>query len=97
MNKSERIKYLKTYQLPTWINTRKQVFEELSNEQSMFCCCGKLATGLHEQNCRKFNAKVDNVTVDRLKNLESEIERLNRATFLSSETIGEHPTGDSLT
>lgn len=70
MNKKERIEYLKTHQSKIWLETRKQIFEELSNEQSMFCCCGKLATGLHEINCRKFNAKVDKVTLDRLKILK---------------------------
>lgn len=63
----ERIEYLKTHQLSTWLSTRRKIFDELSNNQSMFCCCGKLATGLHEQNCRKFNENVDKETVNRLK------------------------------
>lgn len=67
MKISERIEYLKTLQLSTWLSTRQKIFDELSNNQSMFCCCGKLATGLHEQNCRKFNESVDKETVNRLK------------------------------
>lgn len=52
-----------------WANIRKQVFEELSGKQSMNCMCGKLATGLHEQNCRTFNNAVDKETVKRLSHL----------------------------
>lgn len=65
----ERIEYLKTHQLSTWLSTRRKIFDELSNNQSIFCCCGKLATGLHEQNCQKFNENVDKETVNRLKEL----------------------------
>lgn len=65
----ERMEYLKTHQLSTWLSTRRKIFDELSNNQSMFCCCGKLATGLHEQNCQKFNENVDKETVNRLKEL----------------------------
>lgn len=35
----------------------------------MFCVCGKLATGLHESSCRKFNKVVDAETVKRLNHL----------------------------
>ena len=70
MKISERIEHLKTHQSSTWSSTRRKVFDELSDRQSMFCCCGKLATGLHEQNCRKFNRKVDIETVKRLKSHE---------------------------
>lgn len=65
----ERIEYLKTHQLSTWLSTRRKIFDELSNNQSIFCCCGKLATGLHEQNCQKFNENVDKETINRLKEL----------------------------
>ena len=50
-----------------WNSTRIKVFDELSDNQSIFCCCGKLASGLHESNCRKFNAKVDAETAYRLR------------------------------
>jgi len=45
-----------------WFVTRTKIFIELSDKQSIKCCCGRLATGLHEQNCTKFNKKVDHVT-----------------------------------
>lgn len=69
MEIKERIEYLKTHQLPIWLSTRRKIIDEMSNNQSMFCCCGKLATGLHEQNCQKFNENVDKETVNRLKEL----------------------------
>lgn len=51
--KKQNIQYLKTQFREEWNSTRIKVFNELSDSQSMFCCCGKLATGLHESNCRK--------------------------------------------
>lgn len=50
------------------VSTRQKVFDELSERQTMYCCCGKLATGLHEHNCKKFNDKVDIETLKRLTN-----------------------------
>lgn len=97
MNKSERIEFLKTNHSITWRGTRQKVFDELSDKQTMFCCCGKLATGLHEQNCRKFNTEVDNETANRLQNLEAEIERLQNLSFMSSESTGRYPTSKDLT
>ena len=57
--KKQNIQYLKTQFMEEWNSTRTKVF----------CCCGKLATGLHESNCRKFNAKVDAETAKRLEKL----------------------------
>ena len=65
--KNDKIQYLKTQFMKEWNSTRIKVFDELSDNQSMFCCCGKLASGLHESNCRKFNAKVDAETAYRLR------------------------------
>ena len=50
-----------------YIKTREKVFNKLSNEQSMFCCCGQLATSLHENRCQKFNKKVDKETLKEVK------------------------------
>ena len=55
MNLTEKIIFLKENYLEKWIKERNNVERELSNNQSMFCCCGKLATGLHETYCKKFN------------------------------------------
>ena len=69
MKKYEKLEYLKNADFGLFIKTRKMVFDELSDQQTMFCCCGKLATGLHESNCTKFNNKVDAETIKRLNYL----------------------------
>ena len=69
MKKIEKLEYLKNADFGLFIKTRKMVFDELSDQQTMFCCCGKLATGLHESNCTKFNNKVDAETIKRLSYL----------------------------
>lgn len=57
---------LKALNLSLYVRTRKEVFNELSDNQTMFCCCGRLATSLHERNCSKFNNKVEKETIKRL-------------------------------
>lgn len=69
MKKHEILAYLKEVNLGLFVKTRQMVFDELSEQQTMFCCCGKLATGLHERNCIKFNNKVDAETINRLSYL----------------------------
>ena len=69
MKKYEKLEYLKNADFGLFIKTRKIVFDELSDQQTMFCCCGKFATGLHESNCTKFNNKVDAETIKRLSYL----------------------------
>ena len=69
MKKYEKLEYLKNANFGLFIKTRQMVFDELSDQQTMFCCCGKLATGLHESNCTKFNNKVDAETIKRLSYL----------------------------
>ena len=69
MKKEEIINYLQENYFSDWVATRQLVENELSDKQSIFCVCGRLATGLHERNCRKFNNKVTNETVKRLRYL----------------------------
>lgn len=69
MKKSEKLAYLKDKHFSVFLTTRQKTFNDLSDKQDMFCCCGKLATGLHERNCTKFNNKVDSETINRLKYL----------------------------
>lgn len=52
-----------------WLKTRHEVFNELSSNQTLICCCGRLATSLHEYNCTRFNHKVDAETIKRLRHL----------------------------
>lgn len=60
---------MKNIDFDLFVRTRNQVKEELSEKQTTFCCCGKLATGLHEAHCKKFNDKVDTETIKRLQHL----------------------------
>lgn len=71
MNLKDKVEWLKTHFFSDFISTRERVFNELSDKQSMFCICGKLATGLHERSCRRFNKFVDSETVKRLNHLIS--------------------------
>lgn len=69
MKHKEKYAFLVNEHRGEWLKTRKEVFDELSSKQSMFCCCGRLATGLHEDHCSKFRHKVDAETIKRLKHL----------------------------
>lgn len=69
MKITEKLEYLQTNHFSEWLKTRQEVEDELSNKQSMFCLCGRLATGLHERNCKRFRNKVISETVKRLKKL----------------------------
>lgn len=69
MKKDEKLAYLKDVHFGLFVKTRQMVFDELSDQQTMFCCCGRLATGLHERNCTKFNNKVNGETIKRLSHL----------------------------
>lgn len=69
MRYADKLEYLRTNHIISFVKTRQEVFDELSEQQTMFCCCGKLATGLHESNCSKFNRKVNNETIKRLSDL----------------------------
>lgn len=69
MKYTDKLEYLQTNHLMTFVKTRQKVFDELSDQQTMFCCCGRLATGLHERNCQKFNKKVNSETIKRLSDL----------------------------
>ncbi len=71
MEAEEKIKTLQDKHLGEWLKTRRRVDEELSEKQKMFCICGKLATGLHERTCRKFNQLIDKETMRRLEHLQT--------------------------
>ena len=65
----EKLEYLKGNHFDCFLTTHQRVFDEFSDQQQIFCCCGKLATGLHENNCKKFRKKVTEETVKRLEHL----------------------------
>lgn len=58
MDLKQKTNYLKENHFNEWMKTYKQIENELSDKQTMFCICGKLATGLHESRCKKFNNKI---------------------------------------
>lgn len=69
MKKHEKLVYLKDADFDLFIKTRQMVFDEFSDQQTLFCCCGRCATGAHERNCTKFNNRVDTETIKRLSHL----------------------------
>lgn len=69
MDAKQKIAKLKSEFFPVWLKTYDECSEELSNEHSMFCVCGKLSTGLHESSCAKFRKEVEKRTVKKLEHL----------------------------
>lgn len=72
MTKRNKIEWLKIHYWSEWASTRQKIADKLSDSQDIFCCCGALATGLHESRCRRFNDKVDSITCKELEHLLSE-------------------------
>lgn len=69
MRLPEKLEYLQEHHFGEWLDMRRKVDIEISDRQPMFCLCGRLATGLHERSCSRFNNKVNSETVKRLKHL----------------------------
>ena len=69
MKITNKLKYIQENYLGEWLKTRQETENELSDSQSMFCVCGRLATGLHESHCRKFQNKIINETLKKLGHL----------------------------
>jgi len=74
----EKLEAIQKSDFNEWLRVRQIVEDELSDNQSMFCVCGKLATGLHESMCVRFRNKVNTETVKRLKHLIPKQERVVR-------------------
>ena len=72
MKASEKAEILFRKHTREWLKTRQETENELSDKQGMMCCCGRLATGLHERNCRRFQSKVTTATVKKLEHLLKE-------------------------
>lgn len=67
--KIRKISLFKRQSFGYFLKDSSKSFNELSDKQTMLCCCGRLATGLHENNCTKFNNKVDAETIKLLSHL----------------------------
>lgn len=52
-----------------WITTRENKIQRLSCRQKMWCCCGAVASSMHEERCAMFQNKVDAATIKSLKHL----------------------------
>jgi hypothetical protein len=69
MKLNDKISFLCDKHGDLWNRTVQEIENTLSAQQSMFCVCGKLATGFHESNCYKFRKKVWQETVKKLEYL----------------------------
>lgn len=69
MNFIDKKKFLMKNFRSDFVNTRREVFSALSNKQAVFCVCGRIASGFHEDRCSKFNALVEKETVKKLEHL----------------------------
>lgn len=69
MKKKDKIEWLRKYHPEKWYTVRSEIKNKLSDAQHIFCCCGAIASGLHEDQCRRFNAKIDTETIAALKYL----------------------------
>ena len=72
---NKKVNYLQENHFGEWLSTRQKVENEISDNQSVFCVCGRLATGLHESHCGKFRTKVNQKTVERLEYLTTSNEK----------------------
>lgn len=69
MKHDEKVEFLQENHFGEYMAKYRETEDQVSDSQSMYCCCGRLATGLHEGRCRKFNNKVQRQTVKALKDL----------------------------
>lgn len=69
MKKPEKLDYLQNNCPNKWFPAYREEEDKLSDQQPMFCLCGRLATGLHERYCARFKNKVRDNTIGRLKHL----------------------------
>lgn len=69
MKLQEKINYLQDNHFGEWLKVRQVTQDEVSDRQSMFCVCRRLATGFHESSCRQFQKKVSSETVKKLQDL----------------------------
>lgn len=69
MKKCEKLTYLIFNHFDLFVETFLQAFNDLSERQEIFCCCGRVSSYVHEVHCKKFQAKVENETINRLSHL----------------------------
>ncbi len=63
------MRWLQDNHFGKWLDTRQKNELRMSDEQHVFCCCGKIASALHENCCRRFQEKVNKATIKELEPL----------------------------
>lgn len=69
MKIAEKISLIQDKNFGEWLKVRSLVRDEISGKQAVFCLCGRLATGFHENGCKRFNNKVNSEAAKRLEHL----------------------------
>ena len=69
MKIQQKIAHLQDNHLSEWLRVRRETENEISDKHLLFCVCGRLATGLHENCCKKFQDKITSETLKKLKHL----------------------------
>jgi hypothetical protein len=69
MNLRDKQLFLETKHFKEWLEMRRIVENEFSEKNGLICFCGRLATGLHEMGCKKFQKKTSRETIRRLEHL----------------------------
>ena len=57
MKEKEKIDWLKSHCYSEFASMYGKVFDDLSETQPIFCVCGKLATGIHEEPVKNSTTK----------------------------------------
>lgn len=61
---TELLNAIRTSHPALYDEARKSALDRADSETSIFCYCGRLATGLHTVNCRRFREKLDRYTYE---------------------------------
>lgn len=69
MNNKDKIRMteLQDKDFNGWLIARQKSWDELSVKYDIVCICGKLCTGMHENNCKRFQ---DAINIRTIKNME---------------------------
>lgn len=67
MDQKQKINYLIENCYEDFILARHKAIKICDEKYSMFCPCGRLATGLHTSRCASFNKEVEKTILELLK------------------------------
>lgn len=59
MTKQEKLNYLREHHYVAFTEARAKAIQILDEKYSIVCACGRLATGFHTNQCKKFNNEVN--------------------------------------